>query len=185
MERHELQQVINKNERQIALHVKGVMGLLILGGLCWFGMTYFTHFALGVVRSIGLRGEFLSFVIKMNSIAQLIESKYSFVSYGSDILGLIHLMLALLFVGPLTDAVKNIWVIHFGMLLCIAFVPVSIVSGLLRGVPFVWCLIAILFAALGFVLLFSVNKMLKANDVLQKKVDDVNAARAKSEIRVA
>jgi hypothetical protein len=185
MERYELQQEINKNDRQMALCLKGFVGLLVLGGLCWFGMTYFTHFALGMVRSIGLRGEFLSFMIKMNSIAQLIESKYSFVSYGSDILGLMHLMLALLFVGPLTDAAKNIWVIQFGMLLCIAFLPASIVSGLVRGVPFVWCLVAILFAVLGFVLLFVAHKMLKANDVLQKKVNDLNVARAKAEIRVA
>src|SRR4051812_28571148 len=42
------------------------------------------------------------------------SSVYPFLFYGTDWLAFGHFVIALAFIGPLRDPVKNIWVIEFG-----------------------------------------------------------------------
>src|SRR5436190_13594106 len=44
---------------------------------------------------------------------------YPFLAYGTDWLAFGHIMVAIAFIGPLRDPVKNIWVIEFGMIACV------------------------------------------------------------------
>ena len=48
---------------------------------------------------------------------------YPFLAYGTDWLAFAHLVIAVLFVGPLRDPVRNRWVIEWGMIACAAVVP--------------------------------------------------------------
>jgi hypothetical protein len=43
---------------------------------------------------------------------------YPFLFYGYDWLAFAHFVLAILFIGPLRDPVKNKWVIEFGIIAC-------------------------------------------------------------------
>src|SRR5580700_8440753 len=43
---------------------------------------------------------------------------YPFMAYGYDWLAFAHLVIAVAFIGPLLDPVRNIWVIQFGMIAC-------------------------------------------------------------------
>jgi len=78
-------------------------------------------------------------------------ARYPFVAYGTDWLAFGHLMIAVAFVGPLRDPVRNRWVITFGMIACVCVVPWALVFGLLRGIPFFWRLIDCSFGVVGIV----------------------------------
>ena len=60
------------------------------------------------------------------------NDRYPFIAYGTDWLAFAHLVIAVAFWGPLRDPVRNIWVVHFGV---IAFVPLALIAGPLRGIP--------------------------------------------------
>lgn len=63
---------------------------------------------------------------------------YPFIAYGFDWLAFAHFVLAILFIGPLKDPVRNKWVIEFGMIACMLIIPFALVAGYFRGIPFWW-----------------------------------------------
>jgi hypothetical protein len=76
---------------------------------------------------------------------------YPFIAYGTDWLAFAHVMIAVAFIGPLRDPVRNIWVITFGMIACVAIIPTVLICGALRGIPFYWQLIDCSFGIVGIV----------------------------------
>ncbi|HEU4452112.1 MAG TPA: hypothetical protein VFR81_03595 [Longimicrobium sp.] len=76
---------------------------------------------------------------------------YPFLAYGTDWLAFAHLVIAVLFVGPLRDPVRNRWVIEWGMIACIAVIPLALIAGEVRGIPFWWRLIDCSFGVFGIV----------------------------------
>ena len=75
--------------------------------------------------------------------------RYPFLAYGTDWLAFGHLAIALAFLGPLRDPIKNIWVIEFGILACLLVIPWTLIFGTVRGIPFFWQLIDMSFGVLG------------------------------------
>lgn len=83
-------------------------------------------------------------------------ARHPFLSYGTDWLAFAHLVIAVAFVGPLIDPVRNIWVLRFGMIACAGIVPLALIAGAVRGIPLGWQLIDISFGVLGIIpLLFA------------------------------
>lgn len=74
---------------------------------------------------------------------------YPYLSYGTDWLAFAHLVIAVAFIGPLKDPVKNIWVIEFGMIACVMVFPLAFMAGSIRGIPFYWQLIDCSFGLFG------------------------------------
>lgn len=69
------------------------------------------------------------------------NAKHPFLAYGTDWLAYAHLVIALAYIGPWRDPVRNRWVIDWG-LICCATVPVlALTAGPLRGLPCGWMLI--------------------------------------------
>ena len=79
-----------------------------------------------------------------------VNSNYPFLLYGYDWLAFAHFILAILFIGPYRDPVKNIWVIEFGMIACVLVFPLAFIAGHFRGIPFGWRLIDCSFGLIGF-----------------------------------
>ncbi|MEN6626108.1 MAG: hypothetical protein ABFD69_07775 [Candidatus Sumerlaeia bacterium] len=79
------------------------------------------------------------------------ETHYPFLFYGTDWLAFAHLVIAVAFWGPLRDPVKNIWVIQFGMIACVMVIPLALIAGPIRGIPFWWRLIDCSFGVIGIV----------------------------------
>jgi len=73
--------------------------------------------------------------------------EYPFLFYGTDWLAFAHIIIAIGFIGPLHDPVRNIWVVNFGMIACILVIPVALICGSIRGIPFFWRLIDCSFGA--------------------------------------
>jgi hypothetical protein len=86
---------------------------------------------------------------------------YPFLFYGYDWLAFAHFVLAILFIGPLRDPVKNKWVIEFGVIACILIIPFALVAGHFRGMPFWWRIIDCSFGVVGIIPLSIVLNKIK------------------------
>ena len=87
--------------------------------------------------------------------------KFPFIAYGTDWLAFAHIILAILFIGPLKDPVKNIWVIEFGIIACVLVIPLAMICGEIRGIPFFWRLLDCSFGVLGVIPLLIIRKKIK------------------------
>ena len=80
--------------------------------------------------------------------------KFPFIAYGTDWLAFAHLVIAIAFIGPIRDPIKNVWVIEFGLIACIAVIPMALIAGEVRSIPVFWRLIDCLFGIIGGSILF-------------------------------
>ena len=90
--------------------------------------------------------------------------KYPFMAYGTDWLAFAHIVIAVSFIGPLKDPVKNIWVIQFGMIACILIIPLALIAGEIRSIPFFWRLIDCSFGIFGIIPLYICYRYIKMID---------------------
>jgi hypothetical protein len=63
------------------------------------------------------------------------DQKYPFVAYGTDWLAFAHIVIAIAFIGPIRDPMKNVWVVEFGLIACILVIPLAMICGPIRQIP--------------------------------------------------
>lgn len=95
--------------------------------------------------------DLVAWIARVNSGIHDTYQRYPFMAYGTDWLAFGHFVVAIAFLGPLKDPVKNIWVIEFGMIACVLVVPMALIFGPIRGIPFFWQLIDSSFGVLGII----------------------------------
>lgn len=76
-------------------------------------------------------------------------ARFPFLAYGTDWLAFGHFVIALAFIGPLRDPVRNAWVITFGIIACLLIPPYALAMGAVRGIPLGWRLIDCSFGIVG------------------------------------
>jgi len=91
-----------------------------------------------------------------------VQEQTPFLLYGYDWLAFAHFILAILFIGPYRDPVRNIWVVEFGLIACVLILPLAFIAGYFRGIPFGWQLIDCSFGILGFIPLWICYKRIQA-----------------------
>lgn len=89
------------------------------------------------------------------------NNRYPFIAYASDWLAFAHLVIAVAFIGPLRDPVRNIWVIQFGMIACVGVIPLALIAGGIRGIPVAWQLIDLSFGIIGIIPLVIVYRLIR------------------------
>lgn len=92
--------------------------------------------------------------------------RYPFMAYGTDWLAFAHLMIAVAFIGPFRDPVRNAWVIDFGMIACLAVIPTALIAGPLRGIPLWWRLVDCSFGVFGIIPLWAARRYVTKLDRL-------------------
>lgn len=75
--------------------------------------------------------------------------RYPFLAYATDWLAFAHIVIAIAFLGPLIDPVRNKWVIQFGLIACAGVIPLALIAGPIRGIPLPWRLIDSSFGVFG------------------------------------
>jgi hypothetical protein len=108
--------------------------------------------------------EISGWVDRIHEGVQNSYGQYPFLAYPNDWLAFGHVIIAIAFIGPLRDPVKNIWVVELGMIACILVIPWAIIFSLLRDIPVFWTLIDMSFGILGIFLLWFVRR-----DILSMK----------------
>jgi hypothetical protein len=100
-----------------------------------------------------------------------VNTRYPFISYGTDWLAFAHIAIAVFFIGTYFDPVRNSWIIKAGMICCLLIFPVALIAGNVRGIPFFWRIIDCSFGFFGFVLLWVIYRKigkLEMNEVKLK-----------------
>lgn len=77
------------------------------------------------------------------------HASYPWLAYGTDWLAFGHITIALFFLGPWRDPVPNAWVLKIGLIACAGVIPLALVCGPIRGIPFYWRLIDCSFGLFG------------------------------------
>ncbi|MGI4828667.1 MAG: hypothetical protein ACRYFU_10835 [Janthinobacterium lividum] len=77
------------------------------------------------------------------------NARYPFLAYGTDWLAFAHLVIAVVFIGPYLDPVRNKWVVTFGLIACAAVVPLALIAGAVRGIPLPWRFVDCSFGVIG------------------------------------
>ena len=126
---------------------------LVLSGVTAFPLETELRWVVRVTDGQGwLRGSGVS--VWLHTVeGALIETnaKYPFMAYGTDWLAFAHLVIALVFIEVWRDPVRNKWVIAFGLMACVAVVPLAVIAGGVRGIPVFWRMVDCSFGVLGVV----------------------------------
>ena len=79
------------------------------------------------------------------------DARYPWIAYGTDWLAFGHLVIALFFVGPLIHPASGRGVLLAGIVACAGVIPLALICGPIRGIPFGWRLVDCSFGVLGVV----------------------------------
>ncbi|MFI1718669.1 hypothetical protein [Streptomyces litmocidini] len=89
------------------------------------------------------------------------DARSPYLLYGTDWLAFAHLVIAVAFHGPYRDPVRNVWVIEFGMIACVGIVPLALICGPIRDIPFWWSVVDMSFGVIGILPLLHVRRLIK------------------------
>jgi hypothetical protein len=98
------------------------------------------------------------------------NAQYPYLSYGTDWLAFAHIVMAIAFIGPLRDPVRNIWVLQFGMIACVLIFPLAFIAGPIRHIPLFWQLVDCSFGVVGIIPLYIAYRNTKKLEYLKTKV---------------
>lgn len=127
---------------------------LIVSGVTAFPLREELGLASSVLHGTPLGSWFPDATAWVDRVAEALAEtgdRYPFLAYGTDWLAFAHLVIAMAFIGPLIDPVRNIWVIQFGVIACVGVIPLALIAGSIRGIPLGWQLIDISFGVIGVI----------------------------------
>jgi hypothetical protein len=150
---HELRTI----RRLITLFIIG----LVLSGLTAFPIEWQLRLAHQWMTNWGWDNDLSNWITQAYQGIADTNRKYPFISYGTDWLGFAHLVIAVAFLGPWKDPIRNIWVIEFGIIACIAIFPLAFIAGTVREIPVYWRFIDCSFGIIGGSLLFLCREKIK------------------------
>lgn len=94
-----------------------------------------------------------AWIVQVRDALQVTYHAYPFIAYGTDWLAFGRLVIALFFLGPMVDPARNIFILHAGVWACGLVIPLALICGVVREVPFYWRLVDCALGAAGAVLL--------------------------------
>ena len=74
---------------------------------------------------------------------------YPWLGYGTDWLAFAHLVIALFFIGPWINPLTSRSTLWAGIAACAGVIPLALICGPIRGIPFYWQLIDCSFGIFG------------------------------------
>jgi hypothetical protein len=142
--------------RRIRLWLIVVIVGLVVAGVTAFPLDHETQWLVRVVDNpqtplVGHAPWFVSWIDRVTAGIHATAQNYPFIAYGTDWLAYAHLMIAIAFLGPLRDPIRNIWVVQFGMIACASIIPLALIAAPFRGIPFWWSCLDMSFGVFGVV----------------------------------
>jgi hypothetical protein len=134
---------------------------LVLSGLTAFPIETQLTWAHEVIIYLGWHNTLTDWLEQVYIAVKHTNAQYPFIAYGTDWLAFAHIVIGIAFIGPLRDPVRNVWVIEFGIIACLAIFPLAFIAGSIRGIPIFWQLIDCSFGVIGGTLLGIIWKKIK------------------------
>lgn len=151
----------------VSLIISGITAFAVETGLAWI-------LQLWPVSAMSVHGwlELTHHAIKdMNT-------QYPFLAYGYDWLAFAHIVIAVFFIGPLRDPVRNKWIIQAGRIACVMVFPLAFIAGAARQIPFGWQLIDCSFGLIGLLPLTICYRKIAHLERVQEKEMKYNLSNA-------
>ncbi len=156
---------MNSDSRQLLTRVRVLIAIVIAGlvvsGVTAFPLVYEVDLLHGWLSSHSAPGVITMWIGKVRQGLHVVDEVYPFLAYGTDWLAFGHLVIALFFVGPLVDPVRNSWVIRAGQIACVLVVPLALICGEIRGIPLWWRTIDCAFGVFGFLPLWLADRLVR------------------------
>jgi hypothetical protein len=146
------------------LVVSGFTAFPLATELRWLSSTLHAGWIEPLPQSTGL----LAWIDRVNDALATTNARYPFLAYGTDWLAFAHLVIAIAFIGPFVDPMRNKWVITFGLIACAGVIPLALIAGHVRGIPFAWRFIDCSFGVVGSVPLLIYRRSILAMELSAK-----------------
>ena len=157
----------SKVRRIIRILLAGFIVGLILSGLTAFPLQWELNTLARLLGSTSLTPDgLMHWMLKVCDGLNATYTAYPFIAYGTDWLAFGHIVIALAFIGVWRDPVRNIWIIEWGMLACILVIPLALICGPIRGIPFYWQLIDCSFGIVGIIPLWLCRRFIMRLETL-------------------
>ncbi|NUS77093.1 MAG: hypothetical protein HOV70_12960 [Streptomyces sp.] len=134
---------------------------LVLSGATAFPLVHELRWTEQLLSHLPAPDALTDWITRVRQGLDTADADYPFLLYGTDWLAFAHLVIAVAFYGPYRDPVRNIWVVEFGMIACAGIVPLALICGPVRGIPFWWSVIDMAFGVFGVVPLYVVRRKIK------------------------
>jgi hypothetical protein len=138
--------------RSIRIWLGAFIAGLVLSGVTAFPLEHETAFLAHFASThSAVPASVASWLIRVHGALHEDSIRAPFLAYGTDWLASAHLVLAVAFLGPIRDPVRNKWVLQFGVIACLGVLPLASIAGPLRGIPVFWRLIDCSFGVFGVI----------------------------------
>ncbi len=146
------------------LILSGLTAFPLATELRWLVAALHVNWIEPLAQSTGL----LAWIERVSDALAATNARYPFLAYGTDWLAFAHLVIAVAFIGPLIDPVRNKWVVIFGLIACAGVIPLALIAGQVRGIPWGWRLIDCSFGVVGAAPLFICRRSIRALEHAQR-----------------
>lgn len=140
---------------------------LVISGLTAFPLVSESRLVVEVMHALSVDSLLPGPAGFLDSVADGLRDasvRYPYLAYGTDWLAFAHLVIALAFVGPLRDPVRNVWVVQWGMIACMAVIPLALIAGPIRDIPLYWRFVDCSFGVVGIVPLLLAYRHIRRAD---------------------
>jgi hypothetical protein len=137
---------------------------LVLSGLTAFPLETELRVASSIMHATALADwmpQLTEWIDRVRDGVIVTNGRYPFLAYGTDWLAFAHLVIAVAFIGVFRDPVRNIWIIVWGMIACVAVIPLALIAGPIRGIPWGWTLLDCSFGVVGIIPLIVVYRLIR------------------------
>ena len=124
--------------RRIRICLAIVITGLVLSGLTAFPLVHESALVVNLVARFGTDTALYVWIAQVHQALVATSAAYPYLAYGTDWLAFAHLVLAVLFIGPWRDPVRDRWVIEFDLIACAGVLPLALIAGPIRGIPLFW-----------------------------------------------
>jgi hypothetical protein len=136
---------------RIRVVLGGFMVALVLSGLTAFPLQSELELVTDVLNLESSQNPAALWIVAIRNGLRASYARYPWLAYGTDWLAFAHVVIALFFVGPWLNPVRNVWVLWAGLLACGLVLPLALICGPIRLVPLGWRLIDCAFGIFGAV----------------------------------
>jgi len=127
--------------RSIRIWLAVVITGLFLSGVTAFPLQHELALTLRIAAHIHLAqhaSALNTWLTRVDNALADTNAHYPFLAYGTDWLAFAHLVIAVAFIGPYRDPVRNKWFITWGFIACAGVPLLALIAGPIRGIPIYW-----------------------------------------------
>ena len=117
---------------------------LVLSGVTAFPLQHELHLLVDLSMRCHMANHLPAlneWLFRVNTALTQTNARYPFLGYGTDWLAFAHLVIAVAFIGPWIDPVRNKWFINWGLVACSGVPLLALIAGPIREIPIYWRLI--------------------------------------------